>query len=265
MKILKRIGAAVAACVALGVHANYTDLWYNPQESGWGANVVQQLETAFVTLFVYGPDGAPTWYVASEARVIAYMPGALPLFTGTLYRTRGPWHGGPFDASKVSVQPVGTVWLEALAKDRLRITYDAEGSHVVREVVRQTWELPIAGGNYVGSFNLRQAAVSTGTPFGTLQFHADMLLHVDGEGGAFLRADDSLGRRCEYRGAHRQTGKLATVNGDFACGAGANGVEGMSGRFEITDFEVTSHGVTGYLRTTSPTLTQYGRFGGVLL
>lgn len=264
MTFLRSLWAATAACVGLAAHANYTDLWYNPQESGWGANVVQQLETAFVTLFVYGTDGEPTWYVASDAHIVAYMPGALPLFSGTLYRTRGPWHGGAFDPSKVSAVPVGTVWLEALAKDRMRITYDAEGTHVVREVVRQTWALPIAGANYAGSFNLRQAPAPSGTPFGTLQFHADLLLHVD-DGNAFLRADDSLGRRCEYRGAHRQAGKLATVAGNFACTAGANGVEGTAGTFEITDFEVTSHGITGYLRTASPTLVQYGRFGGPLL
>jgi hypothetical protein len=264
MNLVKRLGAVVAAWVALCAHANYTDLWYNAQESGWGANVVQQEETAFVTLFVYGRDGAPTWYVASDARVIAYMPGALPLFTGTLYRTRGPWHGGPFDPSRVSVTPVGTVWLEALAKDRMRITYDVEGDHVVREVVRQTWAVPLTGGFYTATFSLRQAPSPSGTPFGTLQFHAEMLVHLD-DGSAFLRADDSLGRRCEYRGAHRQAGKLATVTGEFTCDAGAHGAEAMAGTFEITELEVTAHGITGYLRTTSPSRVQYGRFGAALL
>jgi len=263
MKLLHRL-ASLAACAALGAHANYTDLWYNPQESGWGVNVVQQLETAFVTLFVYGPDGEPTWYVASDAPVVAYMPGALPLFSGTLYRTRGPWHGGPFDPSRVEITPVGTVWLEALAKDRMRVTYRVQGMEVVREVVRQTWQVPIAGANYAASFNLRQAPVPSGTPFGTLRFQADVLLHID-DGAAFMRAEDDLGRRCEYRGAHRQSGKLATVAGTFQCSAGSAGIDSASGTFEISDFEVTSHGVTGYLRTASSQLIQYGRFAGALL
>ena len=34
--------AHAASCFAMGSHANYTDLWYNPQESGWGANVVHK-------------------------------------------------------------------------------------------------------------------------------------------------------------------------------------------------------------------------------
>jgi len=51
----KRIIAALLAATGLCAHANtYTDLWNNANEPGWGMNVVQQLETAFVTLFVYG-------------------------------------------------------------------------------------------------------------------------------------------------------------------------------------------------------------------
>ena len=36
---------------------DYTDIWYVPTESGWGANVVQSDLFLFVTFFVYGPDG----------------------------------------------------------------------------------------------------------------------------------------------------------------------------------------------------------------
>ena len=260
MRMLGTLWAATTACVALAAHANYTDLWYNPQESGWGANVVQQLETAFVTLFVYGPDGAPTWYVASDAQVIAYTSGGLPLFAGTLYRTRGPWHGGAFDPSKVAVEPVGHITLEALARDRMRIEYVAEGVTVTREVIRQTWQVPVTGANYVASFNLRQA-VPGSTPYGTLDYRAEVLLHLEG-GNAFVRADDELGRRCEYRGSHRQAGRVATIEGEYTCSAGGSGVEGGQGTFAMTDVEVTMHGMTGYLRTSSPALTQYGRFGG---
>jgi hypothetical protein len=260
MDLLRRLAACAASCLAMSAHANYSDLWYNPQESGWGANVVQQLETAFVTLFVYGPDGAPTWYVASDARVVAYTSSGLPLFAGTLYRTRGPWHGGPFDPAKVTVIPVGHITLEALARDRMRIEYEAEGVTVTREAVRQTWQVPITGANYIAAFNLRQA-VPGSLPHGTMDYRADVLLHID-EGIAFIRADDELGRRCEYRGAHRQAGRLATVEGEYTCSAGRDGVEGGSGTFTLTDLEITMHGITGYLRTASSALVQYGRFGG---
>jgi hypothetical protein len=261
MKTLRKWLAVGAAATSLHANAGqYTDLWYNPQESGWGANIVQQLETAFVTLFVYGPDGKPTWYVASDARVIAYSSGALPIFSGTLYRMQGPWHGGPFDPRTVNATAVGSVSLEALSKDRMRIHYEAEGVKQVKEVVRQTWQEPLVAANYQGIFNLRQA-VPQGQPFGTLQFNADVLLHFS-EGVAFMRADDEFGRRCEYRGPYEQTGKLAKISGDYTCTASGS-VNGSSGTFAVSDLEVTDNGFSGYLRTFSTAVTQYGRFGGV--
>lgn len=249
--------AAVAAFVLLALPARagqFTDLWYNPQQSGWGMNVVQQLETAFVTLFVYGPDGKPTWYVAPDAHVIAYTSGGLPLFSGPLYKTEGPWHGGPFDPTKVKVTPVGSISLEALAADRMRVHYSAEGAaNIVREVVRQTWQVPMVAANYAAQFILRQANPGQ-APYGTHVYQADVLVHFDAE--AFIRVDDPLGVRCEFRGPYTQTGKLAQVSGSFNCNAG----DSTEGSFEITDFEVTDHGVTGYLRTWSTTTWAWGRF-----
>jgi hypothetical protein len=253
--------AFAATATALQANAGqYTDLWYNPQESGWGANVVQQEETAFVTLFVYGPDGKPTWYVASDAQVVAYS-GALPIFSGTLYRTQGPWHGGVFDPRNVDATPVGTVSLEALSKERMRIHYVAEGVNQVKEVVRQTWRASYGIQYYVSTFNLRQVAVG-GPPFGTLQFHADLLVHLE-VGAGYIRADDEHGRRCEYRGPYEQAGKLGKFAGNFTCTAGRDGFEGGTGTFEVSDLEATANGFSGYLRTYSTAVNQYGPFAGV--
>jgi len=37
-----------------------------PGEDGWGMNIAQQGDTLFATVFVYGSDRRPTWYVASS-------------------------------------------------------------------------------------------------------------------------------------------------------------------------------------------------------
>lgn len=58
-----------------------TGLWYNPNESGWGMNVIQQSSTLFITMFVYGTDGRPTWYVASDTRLVA---GTASRYSGAL-------------------------------------------------------------------------------------------------------------------------------------------------------------------------------------
>jgi hypothetical protein len=257
MKILRGFLAALATAVALPATAGqFSDLWWNPQESGWGVNVVQQLEIAFVTLFVYGPDGRPTWYVAPDARVVAYGAGGLPLFSGTLYRTRGPWHGGAFDPASVQVQQAGHLYLEALSKNRMRVHYSADNVEIVKEVVRQTWQPELLAANYAAQFVLRVSSPS-GPPAGTSEYQADVLLHLDGEG--FMRTDDHLGRRCEYRGPWEQAGKLIRFWGSFTCTAG----DALSGSFEVSDLEVSGNGITGALRAWSATVHQLGRFAAV--
>jgi hypothetical protein len=253
--------AAAAASAALSAHAStYSDLWYDPQQPGSAVNVVQQLETAFVTVYSYGPDGRPTWLVASDARITAYSePGAFPIFHGTLYRTEGSFHGGAYDPARSKVVPVGELSLEVLDRNRLRVYYTAEGTSVVRELRRYTFAQPIELSHYVAQFNLRQ--VRAGQPFGTLYVQADVLVHLDsGTGTGFLRADDQLGRRCEYRGPYEVTGKLVHFSGAYTCDRG----DQPSGTFEMTDLEFTAHGLTGYLRTSAPTGDgQYGRLGGL--
>jgi hypothetical protein len=58
--------------------ADYTDTWWNPNESGWGMQVVQQVEVMYATLYVYDHQGSPDWYGAA----IAKDPG-------------GTWKGDP--------------------------------------------------------------------------------------------------------------------------------------------------------------------------
>ena len=65
MKTIASLAAALlAATLGTARAGQYSDLWWNPQESGWGLNLVQQDETAFVTLFVYDAENRPTWYFA---------------------------------------------------------------------------------------------------------------------------------------------------------------------------------------------------------
>ena len=192
----------------------------------------------------------------SDARVIAYSASGLPLFSGGLYRTAGPWHGGAFDPAQVSVTPVGSLQLEVLARNRMRVHYGADGASVTREVVRQTWQAPVVASNYAAQFVLRQAQPG-GAPYGTRVYQGDVLLHFDATSGlAFMRVDDALGVRCEYRGPFSQAGKIAAANGSFTCTGG----DSPSGTFELSDLEVSAHGITGYLRMFAPSTNSYGRF-----
>ena len=48
---------------------DYSDLWWNPSESGWGVSISQQYGTIFATMFGYDDTGKPIWYVASNCAV----------------------------------------------------------------------------------------------------------------------------------------------------------------------------------------------------
>jgi murein DD-endopeptidase MepM/ murein hydrolase activator NlpD len=64
--------------------ANYTDLWWNPAESGWGVNLNHQGDSLFATWFTYDADGAAMWLVMSDARL---QPDGS--YAGAIYRATG--------------------------------------------------------------------------------------------------------------------------------------------------------------------------------
>ncbi|HYC37571.1 MAG TPA: hypothetical protein VEC19_14185 [Usitatibacter sp.] len=117
---------------------DYTDLWWNPTESGWGIGVTHQGNVMFLTWFVYDQEGKPIWYVASNCEVIPAGNGCR----GTLYRTSGP--PGPaasdtFDSSRVRANAVGTI--EATFSDTNHgvILYTVEGVTASRQIIRQVF------------------------------------------------------------------------------------------------------------------------------
>ena len=115
---------------------NYTDLWWNPSESGWGLGITQQFGVMFLTWFVYEDTGRPIWYVASNCTVKASGHGC----TGPLYQTRGP--SGPtssdtFDPSRVSVTQVGSIDVTFTDANHGMITYTVNGIPGGKSITRQ--------------------------------------------------------------------------------------------------------------------------------
>lgn len=101
--------------------ANFTDLWYNPSESGWGISFNQHPAAAagrdpqaFAVWYTYDPrrpaldtaepsDFQSMWFV---------MPGGVwetsLRFTGKLYATKGTYFGQAWNPSTAEVTEVGT-------------------------------------------------------------------------------------------------------------------------------------------------------------
>jgi alpha-tubulin suppressor-like RCC1 family protein len=126
-----------ATVLAQAPETNYTALWWNPGEPGWGVNLNHQGEAIFATLFTYASDGEGLWLVASN---LARQPDGA--FTGSLYRTSGP----PFNQSPwtpVSIAEVGRMTLLFSGAGAGTLTYDLDSTTVTKAIERQVFSSPV--------------------------------------------------------------------------------------------------------------------------
>jgi hypothetical protein len=88
---------------------DYTGIWWNPQESGWGLSIHQSsTNVIFGAWFVYNAAGQPEWYTLQGGQWTSSTT-----WTGTVYRTTGPFFAGPnYDPRLVLIQAAGTATLE---------------------------------------------------------------------------------------------------------------------------------------------------------
>lgn len=119
--------------------SNYTDLWWNPSESGWGLNLTQQGSLMFGTLFIYGNNGQVLWLVMSAGQ--QQGDGS---FTGALYQTAE--NGGSFSTTPwpgVGVQQVGSMTVRFSNGENGTLTYTVNGTTVVKTITRQVFSTPV--------------------------------------------------------------------------------------------------------------------------
>ena len=117
-------------------NVDYTDLYWNPGESGWGLGVTHQGNVMFLTWFIYDDEGRAQWMVASNCMVNAAGNGC----SGALYVTRGP--PGPtdasgFDSSQVLVTEVGRVELSFSDSTNGTLSYRIGDVGVTKAITRQ--------------------------------------------------------------------------------------------------------------------------------
>lgn len=232
---------SLAAIAPLQAHASFlTDLWWKADESGWGASIVQQDDVSVITLFVYGPNGEPTWYVAPQARMVGLTNRGLPVVSGTLYKARGPWFGGAYDANKLQMERVGEVSVEPTnAKDAM-FRYQVDGTSITKAVTRQTWRQPYdieIMSQYAGS--LVGTRRENGKPTRSVRAHGTVEFTTENNIGSISFPISGL--RCDFSGPITRAGKFASVAGDYECS------NGEVGRAELTEIEITRNGFNARL------------------
>jgi len=120
------VGAGTLAPVV-----DYSDLWWNPNESGWGMAMAQQNANIFLAWYVYDGAGKPTWYVASNCAVSGSS------CSGPLYTTTGPPFGPTFDSSQVTVATAGSVIVSFVDANNAVLSYTVGGVTATKTITRQ--------------------------------------------------------------------------------------------------------------------------------
>ena len=253
MSTLRNLLAGAAMLAATLGHAapgNLSDVWYSPSDPGWGVNIVQQGDVAFVTVLTYAADGEPVWYAALPATAYAWSGDGIPYLRGTLYRTRSDPLGAP-SAAGAAVVPVGELHVSPLDRSRARLDYTVGGVAVSRAIERMTWSLPATNAAWMTVFSLR--VVRDGT---VSQQTTSGVATLDIEAGVATLTVIGEEARCDYRGGYRQTGRLGSFAGEFSCS------DQRAGQFQIDDLELTTHGISGRFRGTWAGGSGAGTFGG---
>jgi uncharacterized protein (DUF1800 family) len=131
--------AALVAAATMGTAgaANYTDIWWNPDESGWGLTLAHHDDKIFAVWYVYDTAGKPMWVVMSDGTFSA--DGRT--YTGAIHRTSGPsYRDAEFASGRVKVEPVGTATLEFAADDTTaKVSYTVSGMTTTKSVRRMAF------------------------------------------------------------------------------------------------------------------------------
>ena len=214
--------------------ADYTDIWYLPAESGWGVNVVQSNNFLFMTFFLYGADGKPTWYVAQVTQ------DASGNFNGTLYSFTGTYFALPWAGNILSV--AGTASFRPTSPYTATLVYTVNGvGTVTKSIQRQTLTAITIGGTYAGA----QAGSYSGcnnpaqNQLYTDHFNLQVTQFVDGS-ARFAFAYTGSGMTCTLAGTLVQYGQLYTVpTATYQCSTGLNTAASMA------EIKATSLGIEG--------------------
>jgi hypothetical protein len=267
LQSLRRRVAALASLLLLAFSAaatstgvDYTDQWWGGQsEHGWGVNFIEQGTTIFATLFVYGTDQTPRWYVATM------LTTGTTSFSGDLYSTTGPYYGaGSFDGNAVVATKVGSMSVAFNSPYSGAMTYVVNGTTVNKSILRQSFANNNIAGNYVGGLNA-QGFNCHGTSNGPI-FASNAVVFTQTNQAVSMVVNfynpGGLLTTCTFNGTLTTQGVLAQiVNGSWGCSANNQAVN--AGTFNMDAISMTQSGFSGLFTGADQFCSYNGYFGGI--
>ena len=230
---LIRLSKAIALSIALLTgatpvgatvfSADQSNLWWNPAESGWGMQLVQQADVVFATMFVYDAQNNPVWYTATLSPRGTNANGEDE-FAGDLYLTRGPWFGQtPFDPATVTYRKVGRLVFGSKNVEQASLAYVIDGTAVAKTVYRQTLRNDDYSGTHMGVVTRADCSAPSCSATSMVMFAitqgpnrlvVEMPIHSQIGAGLTL---------CTFTGDFVQFGHFAKSQGSFTCADGSSG------------------------------------------
>jgi hypothetical protein len=221
----------------------YTDVYYDAAEPGWGFFLVQSDTTQYIAFFVYGPDGRPTWYAA------LLIDDGTANYSGPLYATTGthfalPWAG-------YGVEVVGTASFAPSDRYHATLTYTLTGAGTVSKPVQRLTLTPyVLVGNYSGSMSgaISGCADPTGNDSSFRGRYGLAVTQVADESATltftFVDAVHN-GVVCTMSGPLSHLGRLYQLNGRLTCTG--PGVDPAPHGVTIDALHPTGQGIEGHL------------------
>jgi hypothetical protein len=148
MSIAARLAfCALALCLALaarGQTPNYSDIWWNPAESGWGIQVAHSGTTLFATWYTYDESNRQTFLILADGQFTA-----ANVWSGNIYKPTGaPYSLIPYDPTRYRANSaIGTATLTFSGANAATLRYTVSGATLTRNIER----FPFSGatsGNY---------------------------------------------------------------------------------------------------------------------
>lgn len=201
-----------------------TGLWWNANESGWGATLTQQSAQLFTTLFVYDSAGNPIWYTVS-----CTLSGTG--CTGDVARVRGgAAHTAPWAGSSIVATRAGSMTLTFTSNDSGSMSYTIDGISASKQITRQIFGPPppaaasLAGTWYGAIIEARSnctQAQNNGNRATYGQY--DIGMGVGGSGAIFITLSGVTGLQCTYSGSFSSNGARLSAGGTLSCNDGKRG------------------------------------------
>jgi len=121
----------------LALATNYTDLWWNPDESGWGINFSHQGDIVFATWFTYDGQGKPWWLIAELHKTVGNVyAGAVSTVAGP------PFDSVPWRATPVVESEVGSATVSFSDGNAATFANTVNGTAQSKSITRQVFAVP---------------------------------------------------------------------------------------------------------------------------